>query len=181
MVIIPHLLVYAPPQNWPPKTTGRLPQWEGIKKFTQTMQKDSLTLSLLWFVFVFDHVWMTMLASIFLVVVCTCTWADVYPCAQAAATGQCPCKTGNKCCTDIGCAVMEFVPCFHGRLGPLEGNWSNCNKKVNSPSRSWSYPRNRFGIVHVPVLECVCYYHLCIVECRERKASEAFVTTTCWD
>ena len=65
VVIIPQLLVFPPLQNSPPKATGRSPLWEGIKKFTQTMQKDSLTLSLLWFVFVFDHVWMTMLAWIF--------------------------------------------------------------------------------------------------------------------
>ena len=113
--------------------------------------------------------------NLFLMVVCTytCTWADVCPCAQATATGQCPCKTGYECCTDIVCAVMEFVPCFHDRLGPLEGNWSNCNKKARNsysystnsysnqksswkyPRNSWNYSRNRLGIVHVPVVVCV--------------------------
>ena len=29
----------------------------------------------------------------------------------------------RQCCTDTGCAVIEFVACFHARLCPLEGNW----------------------------------------------------------
>ena len=47
---------YLPPQNSPPRATGISPPCVGIKKFTQTMQNDSLTLSLLWFVFVLDYV-----------------------------------------------------------------------------------------------------------------------------
>ena len=63
----------------------------------------------------------------------------------------------RQCCTYIiVCAVVEFVSSFHARLDPLEGNWSNYNKKA---SNSYFYPSNRSDNVDVLFVaheECVC-------------------------
>ena len=59
--------------------------------------------------------------------------------------------------TDTVWAVIDFVPCIHGRLDLLEGNWPNCNKKA---SNSYIYPSKTLVIVQV-LLQSVYVSNIC--------------------